>query len=324
MEECESFLSGKRYKTDTQFNRDRRLIQIRGQEIQDTIRHIAAKATEKPRSIEAKAVDSMGDVDLAEAAVSLIEWDTGNPMLGFDRAINSWIIEVCSKRLGVMGLDWIPDVGPFGMRIPRRVDPSRIMWDHRFESPHHPLCGTLIEKKRVPTDEARALFPGYDLVPDKEAMGKSGYGRSGIISQADRDEIGHGYMEDESTTLWYCWYKNDKTSLTKPRETDRIRLKAADRYMTCQSCGLYRSPTQDTLQAMHKLQGPLPEGLQQGCPICGGDVQRIDAKAIDAYDLKYQNGKRLEVVAPYQAFREPVYDEKWPVPSARTYPFAFL
>ena len=51
----ESFLDGDRYEKDNgPERRDRRLTQIRGQDIQDTIRHLAAEATSRPRSGEAR------------------------------------------------------------------------------------------------------------------------------------------------------------------------------------------------------------------------------------------------------------------------------
>ena len=73
MGELRRFLAGDRYIQDSgAFNKDRRGVQIRGQDIQDTVRHVVAKSTEKPRSVEARPRDSEDDPDSAEQFVALI------------------------------------------------------------------------------------------------------------------------------------------------------------------------------------------------------------------------------------------------------------
>src|SRR3990172_3727824 len=178
MDRLEEFLAGDRYEDDNgAYNKARRLIQIRGQEIQDTIRHIAAKATEKPRSIEPRPIDRVEDPNTGEIAAALVEADLANPWKGFEDVYEAAILSCREKRLGVVMMDWVPDCGPFGEILDRYVDPRRVMWDPAYEDPHHPLCEWFLEERRVDADEANEAY-GVDWIkPDEEANARTS-GRS--------------------------------------------------------------------------------------------------------------------------------------------------
>src|SRR3990172_11648663 len=215
MDRLEESLAGDRYEDDNgAYNKARRLIQIRGQEIQDTPRHIAAKATEKPRSIEARPIDRVEDPNTGEIAAALVEADLANPWKGFEDVYEAAILSCREKRLGVVMMDWVPDCGPFGEILDRYVDPRRIMWDPSYEDPHHPLCEWLLEEKRVDADAANRMY-GVDWIkPDQHAFTRSEELRTGIpiVRAANgQREFSSSKYRDNKATLWLCWYKNDRS-----------------------------------------------------------------------------------------------------------------
>ena len=334
MTEEEAFLDGDRYEDDNQaYNRDRRLVQIRGQETQDTIRHIAAKATEKPRSVEARPIDMDDDPDAAEVAASLVEWELSNPWKGFEECYEAAIISCRERRLGVVWMDWDPDQPPYGEILYRFVDPRRIMWDPAYD-PHHPLCGWLLEQRRLSPAWIHRNFKNSEWVqPDRDAFTASGEVRSDIpiLRGANGERLpgaSHHYRDNKST-IWFCWYKNDhaqQAPTEKPGSYEPID-DPEQRYLACKAeCG-YRSQTQGELRAVDALdQDELPEQLELACPRCAGNLERIDAKTADEYRLAYPRGKRLMVMAPFSAAPDdrPLYDGKWPISKARSFPGLFL
>jgi hypothetical protein len=330
MTECEEFLLGDRYVDDHgAYSRDRRLVQIRGQEVQDTIRHVAAKATEKPRSVEARPRDELEDPQHAEYAAALVEFELGNPWKSFDDYYEAAILSARSMRLGIVWMDWVPDCAPFGEIIYSYGDPRRYMWDPAYESPHHPLCGWLIREKRLEVEVARETYGAKWLEPDRDAISKSGQPKPGVplLSQgSDRMSAGSTLYKDNKCTILECWYKNDRT-VKGPESGDYSPIDdPEDRYMVCASgCG-YRSETQGQLRDAGKVDVELPEMIPQGCPTCGGELERIDAEQEEKYSLAYAKGKRLVVIAGFSAAPEdrPLYDGSWPIPKARSFPGLFL
>lgn len=336
----ERFLNGHRYAIDNGPEReDRRLTQIRGQEIQDTIRHFAAEATAHPRSVEARPVDSDTDPDAAEVEVALIDQELKNPWKGFEARYYDCVLDSREKRMGILWMDWEPEVGPYGEILYRTIDPRRAMWSPGYD-PHHPMCDVFLEKRRCDVDWVHENYKGTEwVVPDHQTMDEAGrkpLAGTPIILGAD----GHAMTptasaRDNKAELWFCWYKNDRTA--KYRDTGKeLMLKPEDRYMACTNgCG-YRSPSEGELQQQvgedgsPKLVGELPEELD-GCPDCAdngqnGTLRRIDARAEQEQVLAYSKGKRLVIIAPFCASPDdkPVYDGKWPIPSCRSFPALFL
>lgn len=346
------FLDGDRYENDPgPYEKDRRLNKIRGQETQDTIRHVAAKATEKPRSVEPRPIDKTEDADLGEAAASVVDQELSNPWKMFDDQYEEAIVDCREMRLGVVMMDWDPECGPYGEILYRRVDPRRVMWDSSWH-PHHPLCSFFLEEKRVEVDEIHRTYPGTDWIqPDREAFTANGELKRNIplIRGADGQYMTHHRVQDDTkATLWLCWYKNDKTELppkTKPG-SDAV-LEPGQRYMSCvNGCG-YRSETEaelgqradgpptgdphvDGLVQEFMMLGELPE-QHPGCPTCEqlgqvGTLERIDSKAEEEVRLAYSHGKRLVIMAPFSPAPDdkPIYDGKWPIPNARSFPVLIL
>ena len=316
--ELKGFLAGDRYEDDPgPYNRDRRLIQIHGQETQDTIRHIIAKVTEKPRSIEARPIDDDTDPDSAEVAASLVEGEFGNPWKNFQVQLERALLSAREKRLGVVWMDWVPEQGAYGEMLYRYVNPSRIRWDPAYE-PHDPMCEQVLEERRMPVPWIHKHFKGSGWVTaDKDATTPAGEVKPGIplVRDGSGVRIPRAY-KDNKATLWYCWYKNDQTYMDKESATDK-GLEPEERYMAClDGCG-YRGEPQGEGEE-------LPEN--DTCPTCGGMTERIDAIYQSEQVLAYEKGKRLVIMAPFAAAPDdkPLYDGKWPIPTARSFPGFFI
>jgi hypothetical protein len=323
MELLRAFLAGDRYEEDNGvLNKDIRLNQIRGQEIQDTIRHIVAQATAKPRQIEARPIDHAEDPDAAELAVALIQHETANPWKDFDGVLEESLQACREQRLGVVWVDWEPGCGDYGEILFSYESGARLMWDAGFTSPHHPMCGWLIREKRMDADQANETY-GVDWIkPDREQRNNA-QAKPGVPLVRGGSTTATTY-DDNKATIWECWYKHDKT--TKIKENQPQELKPAQRYLACMDgCG-YRSPTQAALLEQGTIEGELPDLIEESCPDCGGDLARIDAKKQVDEVLSYSKGKRLVVMAPYSPSPEdkPCYDGPWPIPGARSFPGGFF
>jgi len=327
MHELSRFLSGDRYVNDGgAFNKDRRGVQIRGQDIQDTIRHVVAKATEKPRSIEARPIDTDTDPDAAELMQGLVTNELSDPYKGFERERYAAIQSCREMRLGVVWMDYVPDFGAYGGEIMYSwQSPDRIMWEAPYH-PHHPLCGWLIRDKRINVDEARDTYSAPWLEPDRGALTAQGNWKAGTpLIQGYNDWLAATCINDDKVTVRECWYKNDKTLAKNKKPVNYEPLKPEDRYLSCQDgCG-FRSDTQATLASMGAPKA-LPEQVDTGCPVCGGHLTRVDATQTSASVLAYSKGRRLVISAPYSPNPndEPLYDGQWPIAKARSFPGLFL
>lgn len=313
IDEEELFLDGDRYEDDQgAYNKDRRLIQIRGQEISDTVRHIAAQATVRPRNVEPRPIDADDDAEAAEAAASLVELELSNPWKGFEDDYEAAIISAREKRLGVVWMDWDPDFKPYGEIFYGFEDPRNFMWDEAYD-PHHPLCGWLLRTKRIDVDRAREMYGAKWLQPDKSSRMRTSRADRPIL-QGGMGHDGSGVYDDNKVTIWECWYKNDRS--TRDKEAAYDELPEDEQYLSCKSgCGYRSDPGAGQ-----------PEYEPQACPTCGGDLERIDAVAQDETSLMFSKGRRLVVMPPYCPSPEdkPLVDDKWPIPSARSFPALFL
>jgi len=334
MQREQDFIDGDRFEFNTGIGydeRDIRSIQIRGQELQDTVRSIAAELTGRPRNIQARPVDRQDDPEAAEIAASLIDMELDNPWKGFQAQYEATILSALERRLGVLWMDWEPEGGSFGEILYSFQDPRRILWDESYD-PHHPLCNTLIREYDLPVDKARELFKAPWLEPD----GKTGPVRDMRRSTQPLVRAAHGgpLLPDpdrkDSVMLWQCWYKNDRTIKRKERPGTYQEWPAEKRYLRCPGCG-YRSQTEGRLRAQGKLEGALPDEML-GCPVCAekgmlGMLERIDG-ALEEQDVRgYARGKRLLIFAPLQQNPEgdePLYNGNWPIPQARSFPGLFL
>lgn len=317
-DEEDAFLDGERYEQDEDFNnRDRRLIQIRGRETEDTIRHWVAETTQRPMNLQARPIDRMGDPQTGEVMASLVEYELRRVDKDFQGEIHKATIAALEHRAGIVWMDWHPDFGSWGEMFFGEEDFRNFMWDPAY-SPHHPLNGWLNRTKRIDVDEAREMYGAPWLEPDRMAANQK-------TGRADRALIRGGMgpqtiYDDDKVTLWQCWYKNDKSKAYRDKKDGKDRLlEPGDRYMSCAGeCG-YRSPRESDLNQ------ELPEEVEQGCPTCGGNLERIDSLGEQETIYAYSRGRRLVIMAPHQTKdNEPLFNGKWPVPRARSYPGCFI
>lgn len=322
-----AFLDGQRYEDDSgPYNRDRRRNQIRGQETQDTIRYGVARATEKPRSVEARPIDHEDDPDTGEVVASLVERELSDPWKGFEECYEEAITDAREARIGLAWMEWDPECGPFGEILFSYEDMNNCMWDPAYH-PHHPKCGWFMRKKRVDVEWARRTYKAKWLAPDREAFGEGGQLKQGISLAANG--YGSRRYDDEKITLWECWYKNDRSEGPAERKDYEEIADPEERYLVCANhCG-YRSPTQGDLRTQDKLEMELPETLDAGCPgmdgmPCGANLERVDAKQTDQVRLAFARGHRLVIMAPLSPMEShgdrPLYDGAWPIPKARSFP----
>jgi hypothetical protein len=325
MDQEERFLDGDRYVNNADWhNRDRRRIQIRGRETDDTIRHILSKATSKPRSVEARPIDMQGDPDQAEVEVALVEQELSNPLKMFEQCVQDSVWDARAIGLGITWMDWVPSVGPWGEMIYSSEDPRRYMWKWGYH-PHHLMCDWLFRSHRYDVDYAREALKAPWLQPDRESARLGRLSPDQPLLLNHRTELVGLTSTDDQVTLLECWYKNDRSVKGKKEVGERV-LEKPERYMVCvDGCG-YRSETQAVLQAQEKIQGGLPEMIEEGCPECGGALERVDTLGKDQPRLAYANGRRLVIVSPYCASKDdaPVWDKPWPVPTARSFPILVL
>lgn len=326
-----AFLEGDRYEPGNGIeNTDERLTEIRGQELQETIRDFCAEATARPRSVEPRPTDHEDDAPLGEAMAELVERELKDPWKGFTLHEYECVYDSRVRRHGVLWMDYERDFGEYGGEIFfRTLDPTTCMWESCYH-PHHPLCGWFFYKLRMPVVWIHENYPKTKkwLKSDQMASDDEGL-TSGRPLARNAKTITSPAIEDDKAELWFCWYKNDQS--TKQRDSgEEMTLEPDQRYMSCANgCG-YRSPTQGDLLAQGKLENELPVSLD-GCPDCAeaGDevtLTRIDRRGLDETVRAYPRGKRMVMMAGQQQSPEdePIYDGKWPVPTARSFPGLFL
>lgn len=336
MKKRREFLAGDRFEDDNRaYEKDRRLLHIRGQETSDETRHIVAKVTEKPRSVSAKPKDNMSDPELAEGWTALVETALADPYVSFDTVFERALLACREEAQGIVWMDYDPECRDIFKLKYRWAPPDRMMWDPAYwDDPHHPDCGWLLEICRMPVEKARQMYNADWLEADHEADPRSASARPDQpLLQNGTDRLPYP-IDDDQVTLWKCWYKNDPTERPTPTKRTSTKLPPGERYMKCMSgCG-YKSDTQDELQASGAIQGDLPANLPAaspenpsgGCPTCGGELRRVNAVDTLDYQRQYTKGRRLIITAPYNKApdAQPVYDGDWPIPTARSFPGFFI
>lgn len=323
------FRDGERYPEDSgPANLQIQLTQIRGEEVHDTIRHMAAEATAKPRSVEARPIDSEDDADHAEVEVALVDNLLRDPWKGFESRRYEAIFEALARRTGIVWMDWNPGVGPYGGEISfRTVDFRRCMWTPGYD-PHDPNCDVFLEQRRVDVEQAKRDYPNAAewLQPDHMALDASRSNlRDGvpIIRDGSHSLMPTSY-DDGKVELWFFWNKNDRTYIQREAGPEGDQdIAEEDRYLACtKKCG-YRSPTQGSLKQK------LPAELDF-CPSCAangrdGTLERVDSFAGNESVRAYTKGHRLTIISPFckGPEDEPIYDGGWPIKNARSFPGFF-
>lgn len=337
MERESRFLDGDRYLPDHgSEGKDRRLTQIRGQETQDTIRHVTADSTSRPSSIEARIVsddaESMTDEEidmLAEVDQELVNRLLSDPWKGFDDLEYEAVQSAREMRLGTVWMDWEPTIGNGGDILFRYIHPTRQMWQPPYKDPHHPMCRWFLEKARVDVDWLHARYPGSEWVrPDIERLDEGDRVEKGVplISVGGNHSLSPtAGVKDNKAEIWFCWYKYDPTMAEKDTGRD-LSIAPEDQYMACaDGCG-YRSPTQSVLSEQDKIEEGLPDMIDGGCPDCGGNLVRVETKAETENAHAFTKGRRLVIISPFNKGPEdkPIYDGDWPIPEVRSFPGYFI
>ena len=317
-DEEDTFLDGERYEDDEDWhNRDRRLVQIRGKETEDSIQHDVAVWSLKPRNLQARPIDKKGDQFTGEIMASLVDHEMRRVDKDFDGELYKAVMAAEEHRYGLVWFDWHPDVGKWGEIFFGEEDFRNFLWDPSY-SPHHPLNDRLFREKRIFVEEAREMYDAPWLEPDRLSRSRQGKADR-ILLRGGLGPKGIAY-DDDKTTIWQFWHKNDKTKKYRDKQNGKdLALDPEDRYMSCSSgCG-YRSPRQSESPEM------LPEMMEQGCPTCGGDIERIDSLGEQEAIYAYAKGRRLVIMSPWQSPDDtPLFDGKWPVSRCRSYPGIFI
>lgn len=337
-DELVNFLHGDRYVDDGgQFVKDRRGVQIIGQETSDSVNHVVAMATSRERNVMGRPIDGEDDPDSSEAMVALINNELDNPAKGYNREEYMAIQAAREGRRGVVWMDKVDNFGPFGSELVWGFQPNgSVMTDPAYH-PHHPLCQWAIRHKRIDYRVANRDYGVDWLRPDHESLvtGSTQW-KAGIpLMQGFSDRVARECIKDSRVTIRELWVKNDPTVKPGTEKTRTRNLKPAERFMQCQAkCG-YRSSTQSQLKSQGLISRELPEMLPPatsdnpggGCPgmdmPCGAGLERIDAMDMTQAELMYSKGRRMIVVAPFCPGPEGnthLFDGNWPIPTLRSFP----
>ena len=301
-----------------------------GQDTFNVVRHNAGQLTDRPRITEAILADESYAEGDEESAVALIESVTQHPQKGFDEYIDMMAVSACAAQVGIVWIDYDPDLGKHGEITFRPGDALRVMWEPGYHDPHDLRCDWLRERRYPTVAELRETL-GKSKYTNKAVL-KALKGEPGLTEDGEsisggttnRDETertGDNQSDDKVVCDWW-WFKNDRTKVRKTRPLDSTDLPDESRYMVCGSpgapgCGWRGDP-----------QAGLPE--EGMCPECGQPSMRVDSR--EPYDelLVYPKGKRLVIHCPNQKSSEPLYDGPWPImqladhADARTFPLYLL
>lgn len=337
-----SFIDGQHYDDDVDPHELRSEgLRFVGQETWNVIRHKVAQMTDSPRTIEARPVDRFSDPDDAEVAASLLEWETGHPQKSFDDCSDLMAQAAVSARIGIIWIDWDPEMGQFGEILFRPGDAAHTMWEPGFHDPHDLRCNWMNDEVVMSIADLREALKGnryasqeaLDALKPEEGLTVNQGSSSGALGRHDSSTTMGNRVRDvgpdqphDAVLVRRWWFKNDRTTASKSRLRDTLTLKPAQRYMVCgmpgaPGCG-WKSPTQGELGTTlpedepAAPDNPLASADSQpgdGCPRCGGPLMRVDQRVPQDDMLVYPKGKRMVWETPNQPQQsEPLYDGPWP------------
>jgi len=306
-----SFIDGQHYSDDSEPHENRpEYLRFVGQETSNVTRHKAAQLTDTPRSLEARSIDRISDPNDAEVAVQLLEWELGHPQKGFDDCADLMANAAIAARVGVIWLDFDPDLGRFGEITFRPGDAAKVMWEPGFHDPHHLHCSWLREERTVSLKALKGWGVKQSVLDELKPEQGVAANRGSASNAQDKHEGQSTTGEDQpldSIRVAFWWKKNDPTVKTVARQSKS--LAPADRFMVC------GSPDAPGCSWMSDKQGDgpaLPEATMDGCPECGGPTMRVDERLPEDEVLAYPKGKRLVIECLSQSLEEPLYDGDWP------------
>lgn len=323
---CRSFAEGQHYESEEDIHERRAEdLRITGQENENVIRHKAAQLTDTPTMIEARPVDEYADPDDAELGTALLEAELGNPQKGYEDGRDLLCMSAVAARIGVLWIDWNPDLGPWGEITFRPGDATKVMWQPGYFDPHDLACDWLSEDRVMPRTELVAMLKGNRYAnqdalarltgSDLDVGARAASGASGVGEVETTSEVGRNLMAKAvSVTFW--WLKNDRTTAQRPGPSER--LAPDERYMVCATpdgpgCGWRGDPQGEIgVELPPEEPGKSEDSPETGCPRCGGMLMRIDLRDTTAEVLVYPKGKRLVITDVDQKVGEPLYDGPWP------------
>lgn len=273
--------------------------------------------------------DQYGDADTAKALAQALEYELfGQPWKMYEDVEHRWIESALLMRVGVYRWDWRPDMGKHGEIFARLVNPCNIVWDTAYLTPHDPYNDAVFEIFRMPVAQAKKMRGWKNtaqLMPDDGvnigAMG-SGNGRTaqvpgwvdfgGLNGDAGAAGKGHDFF-----TGVMCWQRyTDYTP--KPRKLDE-----GEQHLECPACRFKSKPAGE-LEEFASAGFRYPAFVEDACPQCGGMMIRVDVEELDDEAMRQSKGKRLVVLCLNGSVDEPLFEGGWPVPKARSFPYAFL
>lgn len=214
-------------------------------------------------------------------------------------------------RVGAIELCYDPAVGLF---FDYRQSKS-YRWAEGFLHPHHPMNPWAADITRMPLWKVKSMKgwrvpanlqgdPGYR----RETAGSSEY----LGPQAQPAES-EGSAESFVTVVKFrARFQREVPTRRKAKPT--MELEPGMRHMACEWCGWTSPPQAEVLEEMPPV---------APCPACGELAERVDHVPNEQDGVKYKNGKRLIICAPFSNAPEPFYDDDWEF-DYPTFPIAWM
>lgn len=326
-EEVEFAAELKQYREQSDQRESGARIQPTDQQIYRLVRFIGAQVRLRGTpNVFTKPRDKDADPDAAKQFKKVLEYELfENPWKMFNDVEHRWIESALLMRMGVYRWDWRPDMGPRGEIFARLVQPTNFLWDSEtYLHPHDPYNPEVVEIFRMPISQAKRL-KGWKMSGVNEDDGVNLVTLSkanvseipGAVSFSDRSRVSASAKGSGIFTGALHWERYTDFAY-KPRE-----LEEAERYLECIQCDYQTRPQGDLPQ--YETEGyRYPEVVEGACPRCEGAMVIVANEELDDDAARMAEGKRLTVWCLNGSRDEPIFQGSWPVPKARTFPYATL
>lgn len=291
-------------------NNDSTVIQPKGQQIANLIRHKAALLMDPPITFEARPVQPVKDATASIISRRVIEQALEDPKRRYGMVEARMIYSGLGGARGTVAIEWNHDVG--GVTF-RNADPRRIMHTPGYLDMHDPRTPDVIEE--VPMRLSQLKRMGWKVPADLTADNK-------------QSEYASGQAQDSKEIDWDA---TGNASASVGDGTD------ADGIVTVLKCYSRRDPFAQTREV--SLPMDLPEAQwywsndagervpMMDSPQQPGEGFRLVTKDEDAREMEMYSAGYLCIVAPYYAGKKPLWEGSW-LPDAvntdvrlRSFPF---